>query len=82
MKCTWSGGGVLEIDLHHCDNPVNYHVLINAPSKSIYKNLTLRKGDDQVLAQGDLGSVKLNVKELKRQGNIVTTTVSLCPLLD
>ena len=82
MKCTWSGGGILEIDLHHCDHPVNYHILLNAPDKGIHKNLTLKKGDKQVLAQENIGSVSLNVKELKRQGNIVTTTVSVCPFLD
>ena len=76
MKCTWSGGGILEIDLHHCDHPVSYHVLLNAPSKGIHKNLTLKEGDDKVLAQGDLGTVKLNVKKLTRQGNVITTTVN------
>ncbi|XP_078359999.1 uncharacterized protein LOC144644394 isoform X3 [Oculina patagonica] len=77
VMCTWSGGGLLEIDLHHCDNPVTYHVYLHAPSKNIHHNLTLRKGDDKELVKGDLGNVKLNVKELSRKGNIVTTTVQL-----
>lgn len=82
MNCTWSGGGLLEIDLHHCDDPVTYHVLLNAPNKGIHKDLTLKKGDDQELGNWNSLTVKLNVMELSRQGNIVTTTVSLFSVID
>lgn len=73
VKCTWSGGGYLEIDLHHCSDPVNYHVLLNAPGKRIFKNITLKKGDDRVLFE----KFKIHVTELSREGNQVTTTVKL-----
>lgn len=72
MKCTWSGGGYLEIDLHHCTDPVNYHVYLNAPGKGISKNITLQKGDDKELFQ----NFRIHVTELSRKGNMVTTTVS------
>jgi len=72
VKCTWSGGGYLEIDLHHCSKPVNYHVLLNAPGKGITQNITLKKGDEAPLYQ----NVKIHVTELSRKGNVVTTTVS------
>lgn len=76
VKCTWSGGGYLEIDLHHCTNPVNYHVLLKAPDQNIFKNITLQKGDERDLYE----TFKLHVTELSRQGNIVTTTVSSTPV--
>ncbi|XP_020606229.1 uncharacterized protein LOC110044984 isoform X3 [Orbicella faveolata] len=73
VKCTWSDGGYLEIDLHHCSEPVNYHVYLNAPGKHISKNITLKEGDEKELYQ----KFKIHVTELSRKGNIVTTTVKL-----
>ena len=73
VKCTWSDGGYLEIDLHHCSDPVNYHVYLNAPQKDIHsKNFSLKKGDDVELFK----NIKIHVTELSREGNQVTTTVS------
>ena len=72
VKCTWSGGGYLEIDLHHCTDPVNYHVYVNAPSKGISKNVTLKQGDDKELSK----HFKIHVTQLSRKGNQVTATVS------
>ena len=72
VKCTWSGGGYLEIDLHHCTDPVNYHVLLVAPDQKIFRNITLQKGDERDLYE----TFKLRVTELSQQGNVVTTTVS------
>ena len=72
VKCTWSSGGYLEIDLHHCSNPVNYHVLLNAPEKHIFRNLTLKEGDESKLFK----NFKIHVTDLSREGNQVTTTVS------
>ena len=77
MKCTWSGGGYLEIDLHHCTDPVNYHVYLNAPGKRIYnESITLKQGDDKEL----LKNFKIHVTELSRKGNMVKTTVSFTRL--
>jgi len=72
VKCTWSGGGILEIDLHHCDNPVHYHVYLNAPRTGINKTLSLKEGDDKELSK----NFKIHVTELSRKGNVITTTVS------
>ena len=72
VKCTWSGGGYLEIDLHHCSDPVNYHVLLNAPGNDIFRNITLKNGDSMEL----LEHVQIHVTELSREGNQVTTVVS------
>ena len=72
VKCTWSGGGYLEIDLHHCSDPVNYHVYLNAPKSNIHQNITLKQGDEKPLYQ----KFKIHVTELSRKGNVVTTTVS------
>ena len=72
MKCTWSGGGILEIDLHHCDDPVHYHVYLNAPGKVRNETLSLKEGDEKELFK----KFKIHVKELSRKGNVVTTTVS------
>ncbi|KAJ7383642.1 hypothetical protein OS493_026828 [Desmophyllum pertusum] len=76
VKCSWSNGGYLEVDLHNCHKPINYHVLFNAPGKHVFKNLTLQKGDEKVLYDGKV-TVNLKVAELKREGNVVTTTVQL-----
>lgn len=81
VKCSWSNGGYLEVDLHNCHKPINYHVLFNAPGKHVFKNLTLQKGDEKVLYDGKV-TVNLKVAELKREGNVVTTTVSFISVLD
>ncbi|KAJ7383625.1 hypothetical protein OS493_026811 [Desmophyllum pertusum] len=73
--CTWSDGS-LEVDLHHCKKPIKYHVYINAPGYAV-KNLTLGKGEDKTLYRGKILTLKLKVTELKRQENIVTTTVEI-----
>ena len=72
--CTWADG-LLEVDLHHCKKPIKYHVYINAPGY-IVQNITLQKGDEKVLYAGKPTTFKLKVTELKREENIVTTTVS------
>lgn len=73
VKCTWSGGGILEIDLHHCDDPVHYHVYLNAPGKVRNETLSLKEGDEKELFK----KFKIHVTELSRKGNVVTTTVKL-----
>ena len=76
MKCSWSGAGYLEVDLHHCQHPVNYHVLFNAPEYQVFKNLTLKKGDEQTLYEHQYVTIKIKVTRLERTENIVTTSVS------
>ena len=83
VKCTWSGGGHLEVDLHHCHDPVNYHIAIKAPSKNLLKNVSVQEGDSINLFKKDkVGEVKLHVKKLSRTGNIVSTSVSLMSVFD
>ena len=76
MKCSWSGHGYLEVDLHHCQHPVNYHVLFNVPEYHVFKNLTLKQGDEQTLYERQPVTIKIKVTQLERTENIVTSSVS------
>lgn len=78
MKCSWSGDDFLEVDLHHCDHPVNYHIFFKS-SDSSPQNLTLKQGDEQKLYESKGVSVTLEVTKLERMENKVTTTVSTIP---
>ena len=76
VKCSWSGHGYLEVDLHHCQHPVNYHVLFKAPEYHVFKNLTLKQGDEQTLYEHQYVTIKIKVTQLERTENIVTSSVS------
>ncbi|CAH3174680.1 unnamed protein product [Porites evermanni] len=76
--CSWSDGGLLEVDLHHCQHPVAYHVLLKYPAFHISKtSLNLTQGDEKTLFKHELATVKIKVTKLERKENVVTTTVSL-----
>ena len=77
--CSWSGRGVLEVDLHHCQHPVSYHVLFKYPAYGIHKSLNLTQGDDKTLYKHQPFTVNIKVTKLERKENIVTTTVSGIP---
>ena len=81
MICSWSGGGSLEVDLHHCQEPVNYHLFFKQSGSSSYENFTLKKGDEQKLYDSNAGSIKIKVTKLERTENIVTTSVSTMPIM-
>lgn len=76
MNCTWSGGGRLEVDLHHCDE-VYYHIFVNAPSKGIpNKEVKLKQGNTLPLYDDDKkGKLSLHVYTLSRKNDIITTKV-------
>ena len=76
VKCSWPDGGLLEVDLHHCQDPVYYHVLLKYPDFGISKNLNVTKGKPQTLYQHKVATVKIQVLKLERTNDIVTTTVS------
>ena len=77
VNCTWSGGGSLEVDLHHCTKQVYYHVFLNAPNQGIRnKEVKLYQGDKFEVSP--LGNTRLNVKTLSRTDNVINTKVSLC----
>ncbi|XP_073238646.1 uncharacterized protein [Porites lutea] len=76
--CSWSDEGLLEVDLHHCQHPVAYHVLLKYPAFHISKtSLNLTQGDEKTLFKHELATVKIKVTKLERKENVVTTTVSL-----
>lgn len=76
VNCTWSGGGFLEVDLHHCDQ-VYYHILVNAPSHDIRnREKILKEGDRlQLYKNRLLGEISLKVVKLSRTDNVITTIV-------
>lgn len=76
VNCTWSGGGRLEVDLHHCDE-VYYHIFANAPSKGITnKEKTLKQGSTlRLYDDGRKGKFSLHVYTLSRTNDIITTKV-------
>lgn len=77
--CSWSSGGFLEVDLHHCQHPVSYHVLFKYPAYHINQSLNLTQGDEKTLYKNGLATVKIKVAKLQRKENVVTTTVSEIP---
>ena len=77
--CSLSGGGSLEVDLHHCQHPVAYHVFFKYPKYGIYKSLNLTQGDEKTLLKQKLFTGKIKVTKLERKENVVTTTVSGLP---
>ena len=81
MTCSWSGDSFLEVDLHHCDEPVTYHLFFKASGSSPSKNLSLKQGDEQKLFERSGLSVKIEVTKLERTENVVTTSVSTIPSL-
>ena len=78
MICSWSSGGFLEVDLHHCDKPA-YHLFFKDAGSRSFKNLTLKQGDPQKLYDKNGVSATIIVTKLERTENIVTTTVSTIP---
>ena len=76
--CRWSSrsNGFLEVDLQYCRHPVKYHVLFKDSDLDVDKNFTIGENHKQTLYSNSLlGTVSIQVTELRRSRNTVTTSV-------
>ncbi|XP_044172863.1 uncharacterized protein LOC122957053 isoform X1 [Acropora millepora] len=83
VTCKWSSSGLLEVDLQYCRHPVKYHVLFKDSDLNVDRNFTIGENHKETLYSNPLGTVSIQVTELRRSRNIVTTSVDLltCPII-
>lgn len=84
VTCKWSGksSGLLEVDLQYCRHPVKYHVHFKDSGLNVERNFTIGEKHKQTLYVSPLlGTVSIQVTELRRSRNTVTTSVDVltCP---
>ncbi|XP_015757260.1 PREDICTED: uncharacterized protein LOC107336709 isoform X1 [Acropora digitifera] len=85
VTCKWSSksSGLLEVDLQYCRHPVKYHVLFKDSDLNVYRNFTIGENHKETLYSNPFGTVSIQVTELRRSRNIVTTSVDVltCPII-
>ncbi|XP_044172868.1 uncharacterized protein LOC122957054 isoform X2 [Acropora millepora] len=74
--CRWSSNSILEVDLHYCKDPVNYHVYLKDPRLK-NRSFTIGENDKKVLFKKGMMTTKIKVTKLNRSGNTVITSVLL-----
>ena len=72
--CRWSSNSILEVDLHYCKDPVNYHVYLKDPRLK-NRSFTIGENDKKVLFKKGTMTTKIKVTKLNRSGNTVITSV-------
>ncbi|XP_074615387.1 uncharacterized protein LOC141874859 [Acropora palmata] len=80
VTCKWSSksSGLLEVDLQYCRHPVKYHVLFKDSDLNVDRNFTIGENHKETLySNGLLGTVSIQVTELHRSRNTVTTSVDV-----